>query len=270
MGKFILLMLICCSANAAMYSCVDENGTRILRNYPCDKGEKQQVIEREVTPSHTIINSTGERQSYRSREPEIYIQTSPLGTSAVSASYEDTEDLARVESLRAQCNAAGAAAARSTSAMGKFAAAQLGIGYCSKYERAAKDRRRYEALRSQDPVAAAKELEAQRLAREERRRDAAINAQRQAKGAVVGGSQDITNSNGCSSDFSCGIGFRCVKRAFETSGVCMREVDSMGLPTYGTPRSSSIDVKTKNQCMFSTDCPIGFACDPTYGACVKQ
>lgn len=184
------------------------------------------------------------------------------------ASREDTEDLARVESLRDQCNAAGAAAKGSTSAMGKFAAAQLGIGYCSKYERAAKDRQRYEALRSQDPVAAAKELEAQRLAREERRRGAAINAQ--GKKTMAGTPQDTTNSNGCSSDFGCGIGYRCVKHAFEISGTCMQEVDSMGLPTYGTPRSSSLDVKTKNQCMFSTDCPIGFACDPTYGACVKQ
>lgn len=205
----------------------------------------------------------GARQTPRAIKIETPRQSAP-------ASRADTEDLARVESLRDQCNAAGAAAKRSTSAMGKFAAAQLGIGYCSKYERAAKDRQRYEALRSQDPVAAAKELEAQQLARKERRRDAAINAQRQAKKTMAGTPQDTTNSNGCSSDFSCGTGNRCVKRAFEISGVCMREVDSMGLPTYRTPRSSSIDVKTKNQCMFSTDCPIGFACDPTYGACVKR
>jgi len=55
--------------------------------------------------------------------------------------------------------------------VGGFFGAQSGIAYCSQYERAAKDRQRYEALRSQDPAAAAKELEAQRLAREERRRN---------------------------------------------------------------------------------------------------
>lgn len=37
--------------------------------------------------------------------------------------------------------------------------------------REVKDRQRYEALRRQDPAAAVKELEAQRLAREERRRN---------------------------------------------------------------------------------------------------
>jgi len=90
----------------------------------------------------------------------------------------DAEDLARVEGLRAQCEAAGAVSASRTGRtanglpdVGGFFGAQSGIAYCSQYERAAKDRQRYEALRSQDPAAAAKELEAQRLAREERRRN---------------------------------------------------------------------------------------------------
>jgi hypothetical protein len=87
------------------------------------------------------------------------------------ASRADSEDLARVENLRTQCDAAGKAAKSSKTPMGGFYAATLGIGYCRQYERAVKDRQRYEALRSQDPAAAAKELEAQRLAREERRRN---------------------------------------------------------------------------------------------------
>lgn len=66
----VVLMLICGTANAAMYSCADEYGTKILRSYPCEKNEKQQAIVKEVEPSHTIINSTGERQNYRSRSQE--------------------------------------------------------------------------------------------------------------------------------------------------------------------------------------------------------
>lgn len=71
---FLLVLLICSSANAAMYSCVDENGTKVLRNHPCEQNEKQQVIKKEVVPSHSVIDSTGERQDYRSRKPGIYTQ----------------------------------------------------------------------------------------------------------------------------------------------------------------------------------------------------
>jgi hypothetical protein len=67
------MMLTCGSANGAMYSCADENGARTLRNNPCENGDKQEVIERKVEPSHSIINSTGKNQSYRSMEPEKYI-----------------------------------------------------------------------------------------------------------------------------------------------------------------------------------------------------
>ncbi len=88
-----------------------------------------------------------------------------------AANRADAEDLARVESLRARCNAAGVAANRSSNAAGNFMAAQLAIPICTQSERAVKDRLRYEALRSQDPAAAARELEVQRAAREERRRN---------------------------------------------------------------------------------------------------
>jgi len=116
----------------------------------------------------------GARQAPPAIKPEA-----PTPTALVSRA--DAEDLARVENLRANCDAAGAAVERSRQQnavsgsrlpnLGGFAAAQLGIGYCSQYERAVKDRQRYEALRSEDPAAAVKELEAQRLAREERRRN---------------------------------------------------------------------------------------------------
>jgi hypothetical protein len=89
----------------------------------------------------------------------------------------DAEDLARVENLRARCEAASAAIDRNSTGrtanglpdIGGVYGGQLAIAYCSQYERAQKDRQRYESLRSQDPAAAAKELEAQRAAREERR-----------------------------------------------------------------------------------------------------
>ena len=71
MWKFISLMMICCTANAAMYSCVDENGSKILRSYPCEKNEKQQAVVKVEEPPYSIINGTGVRQNYRSREPEI-------------------------------------------------------------------------------------------------------------------------------------------------------------------------------------------------------
>lgn len=89
MYRVILMMLVCGSSNAAMYSCVDENGTKTLRNYPCEQNEKQQVIEKEVAPSHSTINSTGEQQSYRGREPEIYTQAVRTPNAAGNNSVKD-------------------------------------------------------------------------------------------------------------------------------------------------------------------------------------
>ena len=68
MRNVILLMLFCGSANAGMYSCVDDSGKKILRNEPCEQNEKQQPIVIKAPPSHYVINSTGEKQgidSYR-------------------------------------------------------------------------------------------------------------------------------------------------------------------------------------------------------------
>jgi len=74
---------------------------------------------------------------------------------------------------------------------------------------------------------------------------------------------------GCSSDFSCGSGNVCVKAPFESTGTCMKSVDSHGLPTHNAPRADSINVNTEGQCKFDTDCAIGFRCDSKYKACVK-
>lgn len=71
MRKAILLMLFCCSANATMYSCVNKNGTKVFRSYPCEKNEKQQPIAINDEPSDYVINSTKEKQgvdSYRAKQ----------------------------------------------------------------------------------------------------------------------------------------------------------------------------------------------------------
>jgi len=73
----------------------------------------------------------------------------------------------------------------------------------------------------------------------------------------------------CSSDYSCGVGYSCVKKPFSSTGACMKSVDSYGVPTLQGPSSDSIGVKMEGSCKFSTDCPIGFTCDTTLKACVK-
>jgi len=73
----------------------------------------------------------------------------------------------------------------------------------------------------------------------------------------------------CSSDLGCGIGYRCVKPPFSSCGVCMKEVDRYGNPVYRPP-DPSIRIKSKGDCDFDLDCPIGFYCHPKYKVCVKK
>ena len=44
----------------------------------------------------------------------------------------------------------------------------------------------------------------------------------------------------CSSDFSCGVGQRCVKAPLQSSGVCMKTVDESGVRQYNTPNTNSV------------------------------
>ena len=76
----------------------------------------------------------------------------------------------------------------------------------------------------------------------------------------------------CSSDFDCGMGTSCVKKAFQSNGVCMKNVDEYGTPQYNIPSTDSIgpNMDSDGQCTFSTDCPIGFKCDRNYKVCVKR
>jgi len=83
-------------------------------------------------------------------------------------------------------------------------------------------------------------------------------------------SPKITRSSGCSSDFQCSMGEKCVKKPYSNNGVCMKTVNRFGGQTYSAPSASSVRPRMGGkQCRFLTDCPIGFQCDMTYKVCVK-
>lgn len=74
----------------------------------------------------------------------------------------------------------------------------------------------------------------------------------------------------CSSDFDCGIGYSCAKSPYSLYGVCMKSVNEFGNPTYKMPDLDSVFPKTKGDCDFDMDCPIGFYCHPKYKVCIKR
>ena len=85
-------------------------------------------------------------------------------------------------------------------------------------------------------------------------------------------SQSTYKETGCTSDYSCGIGLKCVKAPLESSGVCMKIVDEYGVKQYNLPDTNSVgpNLDLDGQCTFDTDCPIGFKCDRNYKACIKR
>lgn len=78
--------------------------------------------------------------------------------------------------------------------------------------------------------------------------------------------------SGCISDFSCGVGYKCVKAPLKSRGVCMKSVDEYGTPQYNMPSTDSVgpNFDLEGQCDFDTDCPVGFRCDRTYKTCIKR
>lgn len=82
----------------------------------------------------------------------------------------------------------------------------------------------------------------------------------------------VSGSNGCSSDFDCGVGVRCVKAPLESEGVCMKIVDEYGVQQYDLPDLDSVgpNMSIRGECDFDTDCGIGFRCHRKYQACVKD
>lgn len=82
----------------------------------------------------------------------------------------------------------------------------------------------------------------------------------------------IYEESGCTSDFGCGVGYKCVKAPLKSSGVCMKSVDELGLRRYNLPSTNSVgpNLDLDGQCSFDADCPIGFKCDRTYKTCIKK
>ncbi|MDD2225990.1 MAG: hypothetical protein PHD42_02610 [Dysgonamonadaceae bacterium] len=82
----------------------------------------------------------------------------------------------------------------------------------------------------------------------------------------------LTSLFGCYSDFDCSMGERCVKKSFQSNGVCMEEVDEFGMKQYELPDPDSIgpNMDMDGQCSFDMDCPIGFRCDNKYKVCIKR
>jgi hypothetical protein len=78
-------------------------------------------------------------------------------------------------------------------------------------------------------------------------------------------------SGGCTSDFSCGVGKKCVKQYYNSTGVCMQAVNEYGSPSYELPALDSVgpNMPSKASCSIGTSCPIGFRCDLGSGVCVK-
>lgn len=77
---------------------------------------------------------------------------------------------------------------------------------------------------------------------------------------------------GCSSDFECGMGSKCVKAPLQMNGTCMKTVDEYGIQQFNTPSIDSVgpNMNLQGDCDFDTDCGIGFRCHSKYKACVKR
>jgi hypothetical protein len=78
-------------------------------------------------------------------------------------------------------------------------------------------------------------------------------------------------ARGCRSDFDCRLGFKCLKQNYASVGACTQSVDSYGMPTYDLPAMDSLFTKlpAAADCRFDADCPVGFRCQASSGACWK-
>jgi len=80
----------------------------------------------------------------------------------------------------------------------------------------------------------------------------------------------VLTEDSCTSDYSCGVGFQCVKAPLKFKGVCMQSVNKYGTKEFKIPDSKSIgpNMNLIGKCNISTDCPIGFSCDSKFKVCV--
>lgn len=109
-------MLVCCSANAAMYSCVDKSGTKVLRSSPCEQNEKQKPIVIQADPSYYIINSTGEKQGVDSYQAKQAPNNGPQSTARKSSASSLPNDMKQrpFEKIMAWANEAPTSEQRGT------------------------------------------------------------------------------------------------------------------------------------------------------------
>jgi hypothetical protein len=70
---------------------------------------------------------------------------------------------------------------------------------------------------------------------------------------------------GCSSDYDCQYGSRCLKGFTRTQGTCAQSVNEFGTPTFAPPSPNSIMPGGDGDCSWDTECPIGFQCRKPLG-----
>lgn len=73
-------------------------------------------------------------------------------------------------------------------------------------------------------------------------------------------------SEKCSSDYSCGIGSKCVKAPAQITGVCMKDVNQNSAKD---PNSVLPNMSMEGCFAVGSGCPTGFHCDIKLKACVK-
>lgn len=82
-----------------------------------------------------------------------------------------------------------------------------------------------------------------------------------------------TNIGSCSSDYDCALNSICVKEPMSNTGQCLVPVNEFGTPQI-QPIQKRLDshnpnYEFKGQCMFDTECGIGFSCDKKLKVCTK-
>lgn len=92
-------------------------------------------------------------------------------------------------------------------------------------------------------------------------------ARSQAREGADGSHRSAAAQPGCTSDYSCGYGYTCVKAANRLDGVCAQSVTAQGIPDYAPPSPKSLGAGER-QCLTFTDCPVGFTCKSDH--CMKN
>ncbi|TYO96764.1 endonuclease YncB(thermonuclease family) [Geothermobacter ehrlichii] len=79
----------------------------------------------------------------------------------------------------------------------------------------------------------------------------------------------ISKAIKCRSDYTCRIGYMCMKKPYRSEGICVKRVDKYGIQSFDPPQADSVGPRLDEGCISSVDCPTGFRCDPFYKQCVK-